>query len=98
MATRTLQHLLVKPLFGLCNRIRVIAATRRFARMTGVPCAILWDWPEYESLFEPDPDVEILRHVPAEKEYRWMVAPVRGPEQLIHLRLPLDGPARIAIE
>ncbi len=93
-----LEHLLVKPLYGLCNRIRVIAATRRFARLTGVPCAILWDWPDYEALFEPDPEVEILQFAPREKTYSWIEDPPLGyAPKAGHLRIPLDGPARIAI-
>jgi len=93
-----LEHLLVKPLYGLCNRIRVIAATRRFARITGVPCAILWDWPDYEALFEPDPEIEILQSAPQGKTYSWMEDPPLGyAPKAGHLRIPLDGPARIAI-
>lgn len=93
-----LEHLLVKPLYGLCNRIRVIAATRRFARITGVPCAILWDWPDYEALFEPEPDIEILQSAPGGKAYCWIEDPPLGhAPKPGHLRIPLDGPVRIAI-
>ena len=44
MAARSLQHLVVEPYNGLCNRIRVIAAAKRLAALSGARCTVVWDW------------------------------------------------------
>ena len=91
-----LEHLLVEPINGLCNRIRVLASARRFSRQTGIPCTILWDWPDYAAIFEPDRLIEIVPHAPVPPHYlRMKAAP--GNQGTRHLRIPLDGPSRIAI-
>lgn len=91
-----LEHLLVEPINGLCNRIRVLASAKRFSRQTGVPCTVLWDWPEYAAIFEPDPLVQIVPHATVPQHYRHMMA-APGNQGTRHLRIPLDGPPRIAI-
>lgn len=92
----TLEHLLVEPINGLCNRIRVLASAKRFSQQTGVPCTILWDWPDYAAMFEPDPALEIVPHAAVPQHYRHMMAPAgHGPGR--HLGIPLDGHSRIAI-
>lgn len=91
-----LEHLLIEPINGLCNRIRVLASAKRFSQLTGVPCTILWDWPDYAAIFEPDPLIEIVPHAPVPQHYLHKVAP---PDNRVesHLRIPLDDAPRIAI-
>ena len=91
-----LEHLLVEPINGLCNRIRVLASAKRFSLRTNVPCTILWDWPDYAAIFAPDPLMEIAPHAAVPQHYlRMMAAPAN--QGMRHLRIPLDGPSRIAI-
>jgi hypothetical protein len=49
-----LQHLIVDPLGGLCNRLRAIAPAKRLASLTGARCTIAWDWGDYRALFDDE--------------------------------------------
>lgn len=91
-----LEHLLIEPYNGLCNRIRVLASAKRFHQKTGVPCTILWDWPDYAAIFEPDPEIEILPRAQVPENYRRIVTARNHPAER-HLRIPLDDAPRIAI-
>ncbi len=91
-----LEHLLVKPIYGLCNRIRVLACASRFREQTGVPCTILWDWPDYGAIFEPDPLIDIAPHAAVPPHYLHMVASPNR-QGVRHLSIPVDGAPRIAI-
>lgn len=97
MAAPTLQHLVVEPRNGLCNRIRVIAAAKRLSAMSGARCTIVWNWLDYESLFEPDPTIEIVNRFPALPAGHLRLQPLLDRRAALHQRLPLDGPACIAI-
>jgi hypothetical protein len=61
-----LRHLVVVPQFGLGNRLRAIASAKRLAQMAGARCSVYWDWPDYEVLFEIDPEIEILSELPSD--------------------------------
>ena len=97
MAAPTLQHLVVEPYNGLCNRIRVIAAAKRLSALSGARCTIVWNWLDYESLFEPDPTIEIVSRFPALPAGHLRLQPGLDRRAALHQRLPLDGPACIAI-
>ncbi len=53
-----LEHLIVIPRSGLCNRIQVIASARRLSEVHRIRCTILWDWGNYHSLFVRDCDID----------------------------------------
>jgi hypothetical protein len=97
MASQTLQHLVVEPYNGLGNRIRVIAAAKRLSALNGARCTVVWNWPDYESLFEPDPSIEIVSQLPALPAGHLRLQPALDRRAAPHQRLPLDGPACIAI-
>ena len=97
MAAQKLQHLVVEPCYGLCNRIRVIAAARRFAALNGVRCTLVWDWLAYESLFEADPTIEIVSQFPALPAGYLHLKPRLEDRSALHQRLPLDVASGIAI-
>ena len=97
MAARTLQHLVVEPCYGLCNRLRVIAAAKRLSALSGARCTIVWNWLDYDFLFEPDPLIEIVSRFPALPAGHLRLEPLLDRRATLHQRLPLDGPACIAI-
>ncbi len=97
MAVQKLQHLVVEPCYGLCNRIRVIAAARRFAALYGVRCTLVWNWLDYESLFEADPTIEIVSRFPALPAGYLHLKPLLDDHSALHQRLPLDVASGIAI-
>ena len=49
-----LEHLVVCPRAGLCNRMRAIASAKRLCSKVGARCTIVWDWGDYDTLFEDD--------------------------------------------
>ena len=49
-----LEHLVVVPRGGLCNRLRAIASAKRVCSQTGAKCSIVWDWGDYAALFDDD--------------------------------------------
>ncbi|MCI0360699.1 MAG: hypothetical protein L0211_19655 [Planctomycetaceae bacterium] len=56
-----LEHLIVAPVEGLCNRMRVIASARRLCRRCGARLSIIWDWGEFTRFFAPLPDADVVR-------------------------------------
>lgn len=63
---KTRKAILVQPVGGLCNRLRVLVSALIQAELMGRPCHLLW-WPRmscncrFDDLFEPTP---VLRVVP----------------------------------
>lgn len=51
-----LEHLVVYPRGGLCNRLRAIASAKRLCSQTGARCTIAWDWGDYRALFDDATD------------------------------------------
>jgi hypothetical protein len=51
-----LEHLIVYPRSGLCNRMRAIASAKRLCSKAGARCTIVWDWGDYRALFDDDTD------------------------------------------
>ncbi len=49
-----LEHLVVYPISGLCNRMRTIASAKRLCARAGARCTIIWDWGDYRALFDDD--------------------------------------------
>ncbi len=47
-----LEHLVVYPRSGLCNRTRAIASAKRLCSRTGARC--VWDWGDYRTFFDDD--------------------------------------------
>ena len=96
-----LKHLILLPQGGLANRMRAIASAKRLCRMSGARCSILWDWQDYEALFEPDPAIETIAELPAALARDYSAMRTRldfeggSPETW---RIPLDGPAGIVLE
>jgi hypothetical protein len=51
-----LEHLVVLPRGGLCNRLRAIASAKRLASRSGARCTVIWDWGRYDALFDDGSD------------------------------------------
>jgi hypothetical protein len=49
-----LEHLVLYPRGGICNRLRAIASAKRLCAQTGALCTVLWDWGDYRALFDDD--------------------------------------------
>lgn len=49
-----LEHLVIHPRGGLCNRLRAIASAKRLCAKTGARGTIVWDWGDYQALFDDD--------------------------------------------
>jgi hypothetical protein len=56
-----LEHLILAPQNGLCNRLRAIASARRICQRFGARCSVVWDWGDFWHFFAPMPDIEVLR-------------------------------------
>src|SRR5450631_2348563 len=54
VTTSMLEHLILRPERGLCNRLRAIASAKRICAITGARCTIVWDWGDYGALFDDD--------------------------------------------
>jgi hypothetical protein len=71
-----LEHLVIVPEGGLCNRLRAIASAKRIAHACGARCTVVWRWGDPRALFADDgktewlvdwrpedfPDYRIIRH------------------------------------
>jgi hypothetical protein len=84
-----LEHLVVYPISGLCNRMRAIASAKRLCARAGARCTILWDWGDYRALF--DDDTEWIPHT-AEMDWR-RDRLVPGYHHIRHLA-PAEGGSR----
>lgn len=49
-----LEHLVIYPRAGLCNRLRAIASAKRLCSRAGARCTIVWDWGDYGAFFDDD--------------------------------------------
>ena len=96
MNATSLEHLVLVPRSGLANRIRAIAAAKRLCQRSGARCTIVWDWQNYEALFESDPAIEVLSQIPPNlaSTYKVMQTSMTGTE---HRCVPLDGPKGIVL-
>jgi hypothetical protein len=59
-----LEHLILSPLGGLCNRLRAIASARRLCRRTGAKCSVIWNWGDFGRFFVPLADADVVRFPP----------------------------------
>jgi hypothetical protein len=92
--TAKLEHVVVAPMLGLGNRLRAIASAKRLASMVGARCTVIWDWPGYGSLFEMDPQMEILSALPAQwaRSYSiWRTKTTKEGGNPDNRRIPLAG-------
>jgi hypothetical protein len=51
-----LEHLVIYPRQGLCNRLRAIASAKRLCSKAKARCTIVWDWGDYRGFFDDDTD------------------------------------------
>ncbi len=63
-----LQHLILVPTGGLCNRLRAIASARRLVRSLGLRGYVGWNWGHFEDYFEPIPELEFVAKSPFKAE------------------------------
>ena len=49
-----LEHLVVYPRGGLCNRLRAIASAKRLCSNTDARCTVIWDWGHFLAVFDDD--------------------------------------------
>ena len=99
-----LEHLVVHPRGGLCNRLRAIASAKRLSSLTGARCTIVWDWGDYRALF--DDDTEWVPYAPPMEWKQDRIIP--GHYHIRHLnpheggapeywRVPVTTHSRIAV-
>jgi hypothetical protein len=96
-----LEHFVLLPRGGLGNRMRAIASAKRLCQIAGARCSIVWDWSDYEALFERDPAIEVIPALSADlaRDYsamRTLLNNEGGSPEV--RRMPLDGPAGIVLE
>ena len=100
MSKPALQHLVVVPLGGLGNRMRVIASAKRLAQMAGARCTVIWDWQDYAALFERDPAIEVVSAIPKELHAGYEVRHILTDNEggtWENRHIPLDGAAGIIV-
>jgi hypothetical protein len=51
-----LEHLVLYPDGGICNRMRAIASAKRLCSQTGARCSIAWSWGDYGRVFDDNTD------------------------------------------
>ena len=55
-----MEQLILKPVCGMCNRLRAIASGRRLCSRSGAKCSVIWDWADFKQFFVLSPDIEIM--------------------------------------
>jgi len=96
MSSTSLEHLVLVPRSGLANRMRAIAAAKRLCQRSGARCTVVWDWQDYQALFERDRAIEVISRIPPNiaSTYKVMQTSMTGIE---HRCVPLDGPPGIIL-
>lgn len=94
----TLEHLVLIPQGQLANRMRAIASAKRVSQMAGARCSVVWNWPDYQALFQPDSSIELLPSLPEELADRYHAMRTSTNTRGGSRRIPLDGPAGIILE
>src|SRR5262245_51584732 len=84
-----LEHLIVYPRHGLCNRLRAIASAKRLCSKVGARCTIVWDWGDYRALF--DDETEWMPYTASMDWRRNLIVP--GFHHIRHLP-PQEGGSR----
>jgi hypothetical protein len=59
-----LEHLILVPKSGLCNRLRAIASARRLCHRLGARCSLVWDWGDFWQYFAAIPALDVLNFWP----------------------------------
>jgi hypothetical protein len=59
-----LEHLILVPQGGLCNRLRAIASARRLCQRLGSKCSLVWNWGNFWEFFAPIPKLDVLWYSP----------------------------------
>ncbi len=85
-----LEHLVIYPRAGLCNRMRAIASAKRLCSRSGARCTIVWDWGDYHALF--DDDTEWIPYSPPMNWTKNFLIP--GYHHIRHLALREGGSRR----
>ena len=81
--------------------MRAIASAKRLCQMADARCSVVWDWRDYEALFEPDASINVIpelpnRMAPNYSAMRTLLDDEGGSPET--RRIPLDGPAGIVLE
>lgn len=81
-----LQHLIIAPTAGICNRMRVIASARRLCRRHGARCSLVWSWGDFHDYFSPLSDVTV-QHFGASWLSYWMGrwSPLNGSNRAVNV-------------
>ena len=85
-----LEHLVVYPRAGLCNRMRAIASAKRLCSKAGARCSIVWDWGDYRAFL--DDETEWMRYTESMDWRRNLIVP--GYHHIRHLSLREGGSRR----
>jgi len=83
-----LEHLIVAPCEGLCNRMRAIGSARRLCRRLGARCSILWNWDEFTRFFAPLSDADVVRIGSLCESRRDSFRNGDGVERVLDVRVP----------
>jgi hypothetical protein len=89
----SLQHLILIPTGGLCNRMRAIASAARLCRVVDSRCSVLWDWGDFWRFFAPMPGLAIRKSLSAEVD----VETLHGPWHVDQCRTVDVGASAVAL-
>lgn len=67
-----LEHLILCPRAGLCNRVRTISSAKRLASRYGFKLTLFWTWGDYYALFQPDASMDWISEIPQELESTYL--------------------------
>ncbi len=85
-----LQHLILIPSGGLCNRLRTIASARRLCSQSNARCSVLWSWGNFRRYFCGVPDVRFYRKLRAEVDASICHYPHRlNPRRVVDVTVPV---------
>ncbi len=81
--------------------MRAIASAKRLCQMADARCSVVWDWQDYEALFEPDPAIDVIAELSEglARNYsamRTLLNDEGGSPEL--RRIPLDGPTGVVLD
>jgi hypothetical protein len=83
-----LEHLILVPQGGLCNRLRAIASALRLCRRLGAKCSLVWNWGNFWHVFAPIPTLDVLSFSPLCVANELNLRDVRVEQRIVNVRLP----------
>ena len=83
-----LEHLILVPQGGLCNRLRAIASARRLCHRLQAKCSLVWNWGNFWEFFAPIPTLDVLWFSPLCIANELNLRGVDAEQRSVDVRLP----------